>query len=164
MKLLVSALLLLVGVAGAAQAGEGTPQGPCTAGFLPKGRAPEAVYLCTGPTLACRKNWFVGGADTRTDRIISYTCKPDMTRMSAMVGITPALCSDRFLPHPPGVSNEEQYQCETVDPRYDTQCTPGYSPGGLMLGEKPLAHAGSEAAATRRQLDGASITYVCVKQ
>ena len=44
------------------------------------------------------------------------------------------------------------------------KCTSGYAPGGLMLGEKPLAHANSAAAATRRQLDGAQLSYVCMKQ
>ena len=156
--------LLFAAAVIAAQAADALPPGPCIAGFLPKGRAPEAIYLCAGSKLTCRKDWFVGGADTTTAGIRSYTCKADVTRMSSMVGATPALCTDRFLPRPASVRDGQTYRCEPVDASYEPQCTSGYAQGGLMLGEKPLAHANSEAAASRRQLDGAQLSYVCMKQ
>ncbi len=148
----------------ATQAADALPPGPCTAGFLPKGHAPEAIYLCVGPKLTCRKDWFVGGAETSADRIRSYECKPDVTRMSSMVGATPAACTDRFVPRPASVHDGEGYRCEPIGMSYEPQCTGGYAPGALKLGEKPLAHANSAAAATRRQLDGAELSYVCMKQ
>ena len=157
-------LLLVLAPVLAAQAADALPPGPCVADFLPHGRAPEAIYLCAGPKLTCRKDWFVGGADTTAASIHSYECKPDVTRMSSMVGATPALCTDRFVPRPPSVRDGETYRCEPVGMSYEPQCTSGYAPGGLMLGEKPLAHANSAAAATRRQLDGAQLSYVCMKQ
>jgi hypothetical protein len=164
MKLFLPMLFVAAAVALPACAADSLPQGPCAEGFLPRGRAPEAIYLCAGPKLTCRRDWFVGGADTNADRIRSYDCKADVTRMSNMVGVTPAACSERFLPRPGAVRNGETYRCEAVHSRIEANCTPGYSPGGLMLGEKPLAHANSEAAATRRQLDGAQLSYVCMKQ
>jgi hypothetical protein len=164
MKLFLPALFVLAAVAVPACAADALPQGPCADEFLPRGRAPEAIYLCSGPKLTCRRDWFVGGADTASDRVRFYECKADVTRMAGMVGTTPALCSERFLPRPAAVRDGETYRCEAVDLNYEAQCTPGYSPGGLMLGEKPLAHANSEAAATRRQLDGAQLSYVCMKQ
>lgn len=164
MRISISALFVAAAVAVPACAADSLPQGPCADGFLPHGRSPEAIYLCSGPKLTCRQDWFVGGADTSADRIRSYECKADVTRLNSMVGVTPALCSERFLPRPAAVRDGETYRCEAVDLRYDTQCTPGYSPGGMMLGEKPLAHANSEAAATRRQLDGAQLSYVCMKR
>ena len=164
MKLSILALFAVAAVAVPACAADSPPQGPCADGFLPHGRSPEAIYLCSGPKLTCRQDWFVGGADTNSDRIRSYECKADVTRMSGMVGATPASCTERFLPRPAAVSDGQAYRCEAVDPRIEANCTPGYSPGGLMLGEKPLAHADSEAAAMRRQLDGAQLSYVCMKQ
>jgi hypothetical protein len=162
MKLFLLALFV-VAVA-PAFAADASSYEPCADGFRPHGRAPEAVYLCSGPKLTCRQDWFVGGADTTSDSIRSYECKPDVTRMSSMVGTTPGQCTERFLPHPPSVHDAETYSCEAVDLRIEAHCRPGYAPGGLMLGEKPLAHADSEAAATRRQLDGAQLSYVCMKQ
>jgi hypothetical protein len=162
MKLFLPALFALV--VAPAFAADASSYEPCADNFLAHGRAPESIYLCTGPKLTCRKNWYVGGADTTSDSMRSYECKPDVTRMSSMVGATPASCSERFLPHPPSVHDGETYRCEAVNSRYETHCRPGYAPGGLMLAEKPLAHANSEAAATRRQLDGAQLSYVCMKQ
>ena len=160
----LSILVLITMAAAPAFAADASSYEPCADGFLPHGRAPEAIYLCSGPKLACRRDWFVGGADTTSSSIRSYECKPDVTHMSSMVGATPAAWSERFLPHPPSVHDAETYRCEAVNSRYETHCRPGYAPGGLMLAEKPLAHANSEAAATRRQLDGAQLSYVCMKQ
>jgi hypothetical protein len=162
MKLFLPALLALV--VAPAFAADASSYEPCADDFLAHGRTPESIYLCTGPKLTCRKDWFVGGAATTSDSMRSYECKPDVTRMSSMVGATPASCSERFLPRPPSVRDGETYRCEAVNSRYETHCQPGYAPGGLMLAEKPLAHANSEAAATRRQLDGAQLSYVCMKQ
>jgi hypothetical protein len=162
MKLFLPALFALV--VAPAFAADASSYEPCADNFLAHGRAPESIYLCTGPKLTCRKNWYVGGADTTSDSMRSYECKPDVTRMSSMVGATPASCSERFLPHPPSVHDGETYRCEAVNSRYETHCRPGYAPGGLMLAEKPLARANSEAAATRRQLDGAQLSYVCMKR
>jgi len=162
MKLFLPALFALV--VAPAFAADASSYEPCADNFLAHGRAPESIYLCTGPKLTCRKNWYVGSADTTSDSMRSYECKPDVTRMSSMVGATPASCSERFLPHPPSVHDGETYRCEAVNSRYETHCRPGYAPGGLMLAEKPLARANSEAAATRRQLDGAQLSYVCMKR
>jgi len=160
----LSILVLIAAVAAPAFAGDASSYEPCADNFMAHGRAPESIYLCTGPKLTCRKDWFVGGADTSADRIRSYECKPDVTRMANMVGATPSQCTERFLPRPASVRDSETYRCEAVDSRYDTHCRPGYAPGGLMLAEKPLAQANSAAAATRRQLDGAQLSYVCMKQ
>ncbi|MDE2133391.1 MAG: hypothetical protein KGJ49_02210 [Alphaproteobacteria bacterium] len=162
MKHLILAVVILMVVP--AFAAEPSPYEPCSDGFLAHGRAPESIYLCAGPKLTCRLDWFVGGADTASDRIRSYECKPDVMRLNAMAGATPALCTERFLPRPGAVRDGQTYRCEAVDPRIETHCRPGYAPGGLMLGGKPLAHANGEAAATQRQLDSAQLTYVCVKQ
>ena len=162
MKLSLPALFVVV--VAPAFAADASSYEPCADGFLPHGRSPEAIYLCSGPKLTCRQDWFVGGADTSVDRIRSYECKADVTRMAGVVGATPASCSERFLPRPAAVRDGEAYRCEAVDPHIEALCRPGYAPGGMMLGEKPLAHANSEAAATRRQLDGAQLSYVCMKQ
>jgi hypothetical protein len=165
MKLLISSLLLLAGIAGMAHAGEAAlPPGPCIVGFQAKGAPTEANYLCSEPALTCRKDWFVGGADSGVSRFSSYLCKPDMTRMSAMVGITPATCSGGFHPRPPGVRNGQSYGCEAVQAIIAPQCLSGYTAGALTLAGRPLGYASGTAAATRRQLDGASISYVCTKQ
>ncbi len=160
----LSVLALFAAAAAPAFAADASSYDPCADGFLAHGRAPESIYLCAGPKLTCRADWFVGGADTASDRIRSYECKADVTRMNAMVGATLALCTERFLPHPGAVRDGQTYRCEAADVRTETHCRPGYAPGGLMLGGKQLAEANSEAAATRRQLDGAQLTYVCVKQ
>lgn len=161
MRLVLPALLVLI--AGSAVAAP-APQGPCAEGFLPRGRAPEAIYLCAGPKLACRKDWSVDGADTAPDRVRSYECKPEITRLSAMTGATPATCAERFLPRPSAVRDAETYRCHAVDAHIETPCSHGYAPGGLTLSERPLADANRAGAATRRRLDGAQLAYVCMKQ
>lgn len=162
MKLLTLSLILLSGVA--AHADDGARPQFCPAGFKQMESRTSAIYTCAGAALACRKDWFVGGADAGVSRFSSYLCKADMTRMNSMVGETPASCSDGFHPRPAGVRNGESYECAATKAIIVPQCPMGYVAGTLTLAGRPLGYAGGAAAATRRQLDGASISYLCTKQ
>ncbi|MDE1940403.1 MAG: hypothetical protein KGI68_15380 [Alphaproteobacteria bacterium] len=154
-------LFALIALAMPAHAAEPAPS--CVKGFTQM-QTGGADYSCAAPALTCRKDWFVGGADSAEHRLSSYFCKVDVTEVTPQVGRTPAVCADGFHPNPASVRNDQGYICEAVHPIITPECGPGYTVGPLMLAGKPLSHANTPAGSTLRRLDHAQLGYSCTRQ